>query len=194
MVTVIEPRPLAMNQVSSTIRDRGNGGGRIRRHQLKYSNRYSPIKKVHLQHTTNTTVWSRTRQLFGHGTNVQRHDDTSNENFVSFKKTPTRFESFGRRKVASPLTCQRWSIPTNKRDGLASNAKPKHDFDENNNQSEESNLIDTDITLISMSYTMVPKANESIFNDSYSKFAANAMLTSTMIEEDTIKLEKRSKR
>lgn len=194
MVAIIEPRPLAMNQVPSTIRDRGNGGGRIRRHQLKYSNRYSPIKKVHLQHTTNTTVWSRTRRLFGHGTNVQRHDDTSNENLVSFKKTPTRFESFGRRKVASPLTCQRWSMPTNGMHGLASNAKSKRDFDENNNQfSEESNLIDTDITLISMSYTMVP-ANESIFNDSYSKFAANALLTSTMIEEDTVKLEKRSKR
>lgn len=203
MVAVIESRPLAPSQAQLPNRDRASAGGRIRRQQLKYSNRYSPIKKVHPyhQHTPNTTVWSRTCKAFGTITNTQRtvsnhngryNELTPNEHIVSFKKIPTMIDSFGR---SSPSTGRRWPMPANKVDGLASSAKLKLDFDENNNQfDEESNLIDTDITLVSMSYTLVPEANESMFNESYSTFAANAILTSTMIEAGTSAAEKRSKR
>lgn len=216
MVAHIDSKMLGINQVQANDVTTSSGNSnkhrdrRIRRSQLKYSNRYSPLRRQShiVQHANNKSDKNKTRRAYWKVRDINRYSEfQSNRNAIEYRnyrisdspvekrscknlfgatvQRPLRMEyKNSLRNEFTPLK-NRWSMPSNSNDVIQN----RHVDANNNDFNNDDNIFDTNMTLVPESYSMIPNLDES-FPDSYTKFTENLLASSTLILDDTMEKER----
>lgn len=225
MVAHIDSKVLGKYQVQpnndtiSSVKSSKHRDKRIRRNQLKYSNRFSPLRRQShfVQYANNKSDKKKTRKALGPITNTcwkitQNNEIASNRNAIDYRnyrirdspvEIKCRKDLFGvsvqrpfrmeykdsLRNEYTPLE-NRWSMPNNRSEMWQN----RYDDVNKNDFNNDENIFDTNLTLVPVSYSTIPNIDES-FPDSYTKFTENVAASSTLILDDTMqKKEKTLKR